>query len=125
MGQRRRVRRSFDLPDQRICADRHPEPAHPAFAGTSSEGMPHRGDDLAGPLGLLCVWGTNLWETFGEDSPLATGIPANASDPDATGASPACLAQEGLSENANTGYGASARWIGNQDRQQSSDRELP
>jgi hypothetical protein len=24
----------------------------------------------------LCVWGTNLWETFGEDSPLATGIPA-------------------------------------------------
>ena len=38
--------------------------------------MPHRGDDLVGSLGLLCVWGTNLWETFSEDSPLATGIPA-------------------------------------------------
>jgi hypothetical protein len=49
----------------------------------------------------------------------------NASDPDATGGSPACLGQEGLSENACTDYGASARWIGNQDRQQSSDRELP
>ena len=38
--------------------------------------MPHRGDDLAGSLGLLCIWGANLGETFGEDSPLATGIPA-------------------------------------------------
>jgi hypothetical protein len=37
----------------------------------------------------------------------------------------ACLGQEGLSENANIGYGASARWIGKQDRRQSSDRELP
>jgi hypothetical protein len=46
------------------------------WPGTSSEGMPHRGDDLVGSLGLLCVWGTNLGETFGEDSPLATGIPA-------------------------------------------------
>lgn len=27
-------------------------------------------------------------------------------------------------ETANTGYGVSARWIGNQDRQQSPDREL-
>jgi hypothetical protein len=53
-----------------------PEPAHRALAGTSSEGMPNRGDDLVGSLGLLCVWGTNLGETFGEDSPLATGIPA-------------------------------------------------
>src|SRR3984957_2880927 len=46
------------------------------WPGTSSEGMPHRGDDLVGSLGLLCVWGTNLGETFGEDSPLATSIPA-------------------------------------------------
>jgi len=38
--------------------------------------MPHCGDNLAGSLGLLCVWGTNLGETFGEDSPLATGVPA-------------------------------------------------
>ena len=125
LGQHRQVCRSFDLSDQRISTDRHPEPAHQAFAGTSSEGMPHRGDDLAGPLGLLCVWGTNLWETFGEDSPLGNRHSGNASDPDATGASPACLAQEGLSENASIDYGASARWIGNQDRQQSSDRELP
>jgi hypothetical protein len=51
--------------------------------------------------------------------------PCQLYDPDAAGGSPACLGQEGLSENANTGYGASARWIGNQDRQQSSDRELP
>jgi hypothetical protein len=125
LGQRGQVCRSFDLPDQRICADRHSEPAHQALAGTSSEGMPHRGDDLAGSLGLLCIWGANLGETLGEDSPLATVVPGNASDPDATGGSPARLGQEGLPENANTGYGASARWIGNQDRQQSSDRELP
>jgi hypothetical protein len=72
-GATQQVCRSFDLPDQRICADRHPELAHQAFARTSSEGMPHCGDDLSGPLGLLCV--TNLWEMFGEDSLLATGIP--------------------------------------------------
>jgi hypothetical protein len=64
LGQRRQVCRSFDLSDQRISTDRHPEPAHQAFAGTSSEGMPHRGDDLAGPLGLLCVWA----QTFGRRS---------------------------------------------------------
>src|SRR5271165_2995242 len=49
---------------------------HQALAGTSSEGMPHRGDDLAGSLGLLCIWGANLGEAFGEDSPLATVVPA-------------------------------------------------
>jgi hypothetical protein len=76
LGQCRRVRRSFDLPDQRICADRHTEPAHQALAGTPSEGMPNCEDDLAGSLSLLCAWGTNLGETFGEDSPLATGVPA-------------------------------------------------
>jgi hypothetical protein len=38
--------------------------------------MPHRGDDLAGSLGLLCIWGANLGEAFGEDSPLATVVPA-------------------------------------------------
>jgi hypothetical protein len=42
----------------------------------SSQGMPHRGDDLSGSLGLLCIWAANLGETFGEDSPLATGVPA-------------------------------------------------
>jgi hypothetical protein len=25
---------------------------------------------------MLCIWGANLGETFGEDSPLATGVPA-------------------------------------------------
>jgi hypothetical protein len=76
LGQRRQECRSFDLPDQRICADRHPESAHQALAGTSSQGMPHRGDDLAGSLRLLCIWGANLGKTFGEDSPLATVVPA-------------------------------------------------
>jgi hypothetical protein len=46
------------------------------MAGTSSEYMPHRGDDLAGSLCLLHIWGANLGETFGEDSTLATGVPA-------------------------------------------------
>src|SRR5208283_1846573 len=67
---------SFDLPDQRICADLDPEPAHQALAGTSSEGTPYCGDDLAGSLGPLCVWGANLGERFGEDSPLAHSVPA-------------------------------------------------
>ena len=52
LRQRRLARRSFDLPDQRICADLDPEPAHQALAGTSSEGTPYCGDDLAGSLGL-------------------------------------------------------------------------
>ena len=55
MGHRRQAGRSFNLPDQRICADRHPEPAHQVLAGTSSEGTSNRGDDLGGSLGLLCV----------------------------------------------------------------------
>ena len=76
LGQRRQARRSFDLPDQRICADLDPEPAHQALAGTSSEGTPYCGDDLAGSLGLLCVWGANLGERSGEDSPLANSVPA-------------------------------------------------
>ena len=46
MGQRRQAGRSFNLSDQRICADRHPEPAHQTLAGTSSEGTSYRGDDL-------------------------------------------------------------------------------
>jgi hypothetical protein len=55
LGQRRQARRSFDLPDQRICADLDPEPAQ--LAGTSSEGTPYCGDDLAGSLGLLSIAG--------------------------------------------------------------------
>jgi len=50
--------------------------ANSAMAGTSSEGMPHRGDDHAGSLGLLCIRGANLGETLCEDSPLATSVPA-------------------------------------------------
>jgi hypothetical protein len=42
---------------QRTCADRYSEPAHQALAGTSSEDMPHRSDDLVGSLGLFCMWG--------------------------------------------------------------------
>jgi hypothetical protein len=47
-----------------------------ALAGPSPEGTTRHGDDLAGSLGLSCVWGANLRETFGEDSPLATSVPA-------------------------------------------------
>jgi len=50
--------------------------AEQALAGTPSESTPYRGDDLAGSLGLLCVWGANLRETFGEDSPLAISVAA-------------------------------------------------
>jgi hypothetical protein len=45
-------------------------------AKDAPEGSAHHTDDLAGSLGLLCIWGANLGETFGEDSPLATGVPA-------------------------------------------------
>ena len=34
-------------------------------------------DDLAGSFGLSCVRGANLEKTLGEDSPLATSMPAN------------------------------------------------
>ena len=41
----------------------------------------HHTDDLAGSLGLLCARGASFEETFGEDSPLATSMPATpASD---------------------------------------------
>ena len=38
--------------------------------------MTHHTDDLAGSLGLPCVRGASLEETLGEDSPLATSMPA-------------------------------------------------
>ena len=42
----------------------------------ASEGTTHHTDDFAGSLGLSCVLGASLEETLGEDSPLATGVPA-------------------------------------------------
>ena len=55
LRQRMQACRSFDLPDQHICADRHPELAHQALAEASSESTAYSGYDLAGSLGLLCV----------------------------------------------------------------------
>src|ERR1700722_1277780 len=42
---------------------------------TSARACVHT-DDLAGSLGLSCVRGASLEETLGEDSPLATSMPA-------------------------------------------------
>jgi hypothetical protein len=75
-GQSRPTCRSFDSTDQRVHAERHPEPAHQALTGTSSQGATHHGDNLIGSLGLSCVRGANIEGTFGKDSPLATGIAA-------------------------------------------------
>jgi hypothetical protein len=58
-----------------------------AVARTPSEGTTPHTDDLAGSLGLLCVWGANLGETFGEESPLRNQRSGNASDPGAAGGS--------------------------------------
>src|ERR1700693_2594419 len=66
----------FDSADQRVRAERHPEPAHQALAGTSSQGATHHSDNLIGSLGLSCVRDANIEGTFGKDSPLATGIAA-------------------------------------------------
>jgi hypothetical protein len=41
-GQSRPTFRSFDSTDQSVRAERHPEPAHQALAGTSSQGATHR-----------------------------------------------------------------------------------
>ena len=49
---------------------------HQALARTPSQGTTHHTDDLAGSLGLSCVRGASLEETLGEDSPLATSMPA-------------------------------------------------
>jgi hypothetical protein len=49
---------------------------HQALARTPSQGTTHHTDDLAGSLGPSCVRGASLEETLGEDSPLATGMPA-------------------------------------------------
>jgi hypothetical protein len=43
---------------------------------TPSQGATHDTDDLAEWLGLSCVRGASLEETLGEDSPLATSMPA-------------------------------------------------
>ena len=67
-------------------AERHPEPAHQALAGTSSQGATYDSDNLIGLLGLSCVRGANIEGTFGKDSPLATGIAATpATDMHITG----------------------------------------
>jgi len=51
---------------------------HQALARTPSQGTTHHTDDLAGSL---CVLGASLEEMLGEDSPLATSMPATpASD---------------------------------------------
>src|SRR5271154_5051461 len=55
------------------------------WPGRPPRACPHRGDDLAGSLGLLCIWAANLGETFGEDSPLATGVPATPATQTQTG----------------------------------------
>src|SRR5271166_1127034 len=47
-----------------------------ALARTPSQGTTHHTDDLAGSLGLSCVRAASLEETLGEDSPLATSMPA-------------------------------------------------
>ena len=49
---------------------------HQALARTPSQGTTHHTDDLAGSLGLSCVLGASLEEMLGEDSPLATSLPA-------------------------------------------------
>jgi hypothetical protein len=54
------LQRSFNSADQRVRAERHPEPAHQALAGTSSQGATHHSDNLIGSLGLSCVRGANL-----------------------------------------------------------------
>ena len=41
-----------------------------------SQGTTYHTDDLAGSLGLSCVRGASLEETLGENSPLATSMPA-------------------------------------------------
>src|ERR1700738_981342 len=50
--------------------------AHQALVRTPSQGTTHHTDDLAGSLGLSCVRGASLEETLGENSPLATSMPA-------------------------------------------------
>ena len=49
---------------------------HQALARTPSQGTTHHTDDLAGSLGLSCVRGASVEETLGENSPLATSMPA-------------------------------------------------
>jgi hypothetical protein len=49
---------------------------HQALAKTPSQGTTRHTDDLARSLGLSCVRGASLEETLGENSPLATSMPA-------------------------------------------------
>jgi hypothetical protein len=87
--------------------------------------MPHRGDDLVGSLSLLRVWGATLGETFGEDSPLATGIPATP----ATQMQPEdhlrALDRKVFQRTPVPTVARARDGLANQDRQQSSDRKLP
>jgi hypothetical protein len=87
--------------------------------------MPNRGDDLSGSLRLLCIWGANLGETFGEDSPLATVIPATPATQTQPEDHLRALDRKVFERTPIPAMVVSARWIGNQDRRQSSDRELP
>jgi hypothetical protein len=50
----------IDKLGETVRAERHPEPAHQALAGTSSQGVTHHSDNLIGSLGLSCVKGANI-----------------------------------------------------------------
>src|SRR5271166_38469 len=49
---------------------------HQALPRTPSQGTRHHTDDLAGSLDLSWVRGASLEDMLGEDSPLATSMPA-------------------------------------------------
>src|SRR5690242_12698006 len=66
--------RLFEVADQGVGAQGHAEPAHQAPAGTASQGVTDRADDLAESLGLLGVGGANFREPFGEDAPLTIRV---------------------------------------------------
>ena len=51
---------------------------HQTLAKTRSQGTTHHTDDLVGSLVLSCVLCASLEETLGEDSPLATSMPATS-----------------------------------------------
>ncbi len=56
----------LQLPQDRVVANRHPEPSHQALAGSAAGAMAEQTDNLGDPPCPACIRGSNRWQSVGE-----------------------------------------------------------
>lgn len=72
-----RVRRVlFQLAQDRIVTDRHPQPMQQAFGRTTTHAMAHETYDFSHPRRSVRIWWRNRWKLIRESAPPAFAVPA-------------------------------------------------